>query len=79
MNRSLLEKVRCLLSTAGLDKSFWAEELTCGSHLLNRLPLTAIGCMTPMKICSGGVARDHGLLWVFGCPAYICAKRDNGS
>jgi len=27
INRSFLEKVRCLLSNARLDKSFWAEAI----------------------------------------------------
>ena len=42
MNRTLLEKFRCLLSNAGLAKSFWAEALTYASHLINRLPSSAI-------------------------------------
>ena len=35
INRSLLEKVRWLLSNAGLDKSFWAEAIVYASHLIN--------------------------------------------
>ena len=42
MNRSLLEKVRCLLSNAQLDKSFWVKALEYATHLRNRLPSTAI-------------------------------------
>ena len=41
VNRSLLEKVRWLLSNAGLDKSFWAEAIVYASHLINGS--TAIG------------------------------------
>ncbi|PAM64485.1 hypothetical protein CEJ63_19730, partial [Acinetobacter baumannii] len=43
MNRTLLEKVRCMLSNAGLGKEFWAEAVTYACHLINRLPSTAIG------------------------------------
>ena len=32
------------------------------SHLLNRVPTTAIGDKTLLEIWSGGAARDHGLL-----------------
>ena len=35
INCSLLEKVRCLLSNAGLHKSFWAEAIVYASHLIN--------------------------------------------
>jgi len=76
VNHVLLEKVRYLLSNASLDKSFWAETLEYASHLLNRLPMTAIGCKTPLEIWSGGAARDHGLLGVFGCSVYVDVKKD---
>ena len=41
INHSLLEKVRCLLSNARLDKSFWAEAIVYASHLISGS--TAIG------------------------------------
>ena len=37
INHSLLEKVRCVLSNARLDKSFWAEAIVYASHLINGL------------------------------------------
>ena len=46
------------------------------SHLLNRLSTTTIGGKTPLEICSSGAARDHGLLRVFGCSAYVDVKKD---
>ena len=55
VNRSLLEKVRLLLSNAGLDKSFWAEAIMYASHLMNRS--TAIGGKAPLKIWSGKAAQ----------------------
>ena len=52
VNRSLLEKVRWLLSNAGLDKSFWAKAIVYASHLINGS--TAIGGKAPLvwKSCS---------------------------
>ena len=50
MNRTLLEKVRCMLSNAGLDKKFWAEIVSYASHLINRLPSAAIGGKTPIEM-----------------------------
>ena len=49
-NLTLLEKMRCLLSNSGLNQSFWAEAMTCASHLINRLPSSAIGEKTPMEM-----------------------------
>ena len=46
------------------------------SHLLNRVPTTAIGGKTPLKIWSSGATRDHGSLRVLGCPAYVNVKKD---
>lgn len=36
MNRTLVEKARCLLFDAGLDKSFWAEAVSTAVYLRNR-------------------------------------------
>jgi len=50
INHSLLEKVRCLLSNARLDKSFWAEAIVYVSHLINGLSSTTIGGKTLLYI-----------------------------
>ena len=42
------------------------------SHLINGS--TAIRCKTPLKIQSGKVVQDHGLLWEFESPTYFSAK-----
>jgi len=38
MNKTLVEKVRCMLSNAELGREFWAEAVTYTQHLVNRLP-----------------------------------------
>jgi len=76
MNRSVLEKVRCLLSNAELDKSFWDEALEYASHLMNRLLSTAIRDKTPLDIWSDGATQDYDLLQVFRCPTYFSIKDD---
>ena len=76
MNICLMEKFWCLLSNAQIDKSFWTEVLEYASHLINRLPATAIGSITPLDIGSGGVAQNYGLLWVFRYPTYFSIKDD---
>ncbi|KAF3680130.1 hypothetical protein FXO38_02446 [Capsicum annuum] len=42
MNRTIMEKVRCMLSNAGLSKSFWAEVTFTTCLLINRSPSVAI-------------------------------------
>ncbi|KAH9792408.1 hypothetical protein KPL71_004103 [Citrus sinensis] len=74
MNRTLLEKVRCMLSNAGLDKKFWAKAGSYASHLVNRLPSAAIGGKTPMEMWSGKHAQDYDSLRIFECPAYYHVK-----
>jgi len=71
LDRTLLGKIRCLLSNSRLRKSFWAEALTYASHLINNLPLSGIGGKTPMKIWSDKAASNYDMLKVFDCPVYF--------
>ena len=50
MNRTFLEKVRCMLSNAGLGKQFLAEAVMYASHLSNRLPSAALNGKTPLEV-----------------------------
>ncbi|KAE8664469.1 hypothetical protein F3Y22_tig00112762pilonHSYRG00050 [Hibiscus syriacus] len=74
MNRTLLEKVRCMLSNAGLGKAFWAEVVTYIGHLINHLPSSVIGGKTPLEVWSGKPATDYDSLHVFGFTAYYHVK-----
>src|ERR1044072_9168661 len=69
MNRTLLERTRCMLSNAGLPKVFWAEAVNTACYLINRCPSTAIGLKTPEEMWSGAPA-NYEKLRIFGCPAY---------
>ena len=42
MNRTLIEKVCCMLSNVGWPKSFWVEVASTTCFLINRSPSTAI-------------------------------------
>ena len=50
MNKTLLERTRCLLSNAGLNRSFWGEAINTACFLINRTPSTTIGLKTPIEI-----------------------------
>ena len=69
MNKTLLERARCMLSQAGLKRDFWAEAVNTACYLVNRGPATAIDCKTPFEVWSGKPA-DYSNLRTFGCPAY---------
>ncbi|XP_073152165.1 uncharacterized protein [Henckelia pumila] len=75
MNRTLLERVRCMLINASLPKSFWGEALSTACYLVNRCPSSAIGFKTPMKKWSGTPAH-YSNLRIFGCLAYAHLKQD---
>lgn len=64
MNRTLLEKARCMLSHAGLGKEFWAEAINTACHLVNRSPNTAFKCKTPEEVVSRLIIQICGFLVV---------------
>lgn len=51
MNRTLVEKARCLLFDAGLDKIFWAEAINTAVYLRNRSIVAGLK-KTPFEIWS---------------------------
>ncbi|GKB52120.1 retrovirus-related pol polyprotein from transposon TNT 1-94 [Tanacetum coccineum] len=69
MNRTLLNKVRCLLIQSGLPDSFWAEATVTTTYLINRSPSTTLEKKTPMDLWSGHPA-NYEMLRIFGCVAY---------
>ena len=53
MNRTLLEKARCLILTVGMSKGFWAEAVSTAAHIINRIPCSAIGGKIPEELWRG--------------------------
>ena len=47
MNRTLMEKVRCMLSNAQFPKYFLTKAMSTACYLVNRSPLVAIEKKTP--------------------------------
>jgi len=50
MNRTLMEKVRCLLNESGLDERFWAEAASTAAYLVNRSPASAVDHNVPEEL-----------------------------
>ncbi|KAH9660415.1 Integrase catalytic domain-containing protein [Citrus sinensis] len=70
MNKTLTEKIRAMLRTAGLPNSFWAEAAKTACYIVNRSPSTAIGLKTVMEMWTGKPV-DYSYLHAFGCPVYV--------
>ena len=79
MNKTLLEKFHCMLSNARLLKSFWVEILAYACHLVNRLPSSAIGGKTLLKVWSEKVTQDYNSRRYLLSDLLSCQGRQAGS
>jgi transposase InsO family protein len=78
MNRTLVERVRCLLSQSQLPNSFWGEALSTSVHVLNLTPCVPLQFDVPDRVWTGkDVSYDH--LRVFGCKAFVHIPKDERS
>ena len=78
MNRTLVERVRCLLSQSQLPRSFWGEALNTVVHVLNLTPCVPLEFDVPDRIWSDNeISYDH--LRVFGCKAFVHIPKDERS
>jgi len=74
INRTLLERVRCMLIHAKLSKSFRGEAVIIAAHVINRSPSTEIGFKTLYEVWNGHKpSLEHQR--VFGCIAYTHVKQ----
>lgn len=69
LNRTLMEKARCMLQGAGLCGRYWGEAVMTAIYLKNRSPTAALSGLTPEEIWTGS-KPDLRHLHVFGCIAY---------
>lgn len=73
-NRTIMERVRCLLSSSGLNKKFWAEAASTAVKLINKCPSSSIGGDTP-DLRWYGKPGNYDHLKIFGCKAYAHFKQ----
>ena len=69
LNRTLMEKVRPMLTQAGLPKIYWAEAVNTANYLKNRTPSQALLGKTSFEIWYDR-KPDLSHLRTFGCIAY---------
>uniref|UniRef100_A0A803P7G2 Retrovirus-related Pol polyprotein from transposon TNT 1-94 n=1 Tax=Cannabis sativa TaxID=3483 RepID=A0A803P7G2_CANSA len=75
MNITLIEKVRCMLKGAGLERRFWEEAVKIACYLVNRSPSDAIGFKTPQEMWTCQAPSLENLR-MFECIAYAHVKQD---
>lgn len=75
MNRTIVEKVRCMLSMAGLPKPYWAEAVLTTCYLINRSPSVPLNFEVPEKIWTGKCV-NYSHLRVFGCKAFVHVSKE---
>ena len=49
-NRTLVERMRAMLKTVGLPKTYWVEATETACYIINKSPLIAIEMKTPMNM-----------------------------
>ncbi|CAH9070529.1 unnamed protein product [Cuscuta europaea] len=75
MNRTIVEKVRCMLSTAKLPKPFWGEVVLTTCYLINMSPSVPLNFeVAEKKWARRDVSYSH--LKVFGCKAFAHVSKE---
>ncbi|KZV39824.1 hypothetical protein F511_27827 [Dorcoceras hygrometricum] len=75
MNRTIMERVRSMLSMAKLPKPFWGEAVRAACYLINRSPSVPLNFEVPEKLWSGK-DPSYSHLRVFGCLAYAHVSKE---
>lgn len=70
MNRTLVERARCMLFDAGLDKKFWAEAVNTAVYLRNRSPASGLQDKTPFELWSNK-KPDLSHIRIFGSQVMV--------
>ena len=70
MNRTIVEKARCLRLNAKLTKNFWAEVVSMTCFLINRSPRVVVDGKVAEEVWTSN-AVYYSNLRVFGCPTYV--------
>uniref|UniRef100_A0A2A4JA71 Integrase catalytic domain-containing protein n=1 Tax=Heliothis virescens TaxID=7102 RepID=A0A2A4JA71_HELVI len=65
MNRTLVERAKCMLLDAKLPKPFWAEATATAAYIINRSPTTSINKRTPYELWTGKLP-DLSNIKIFG-------------
>lgn len=70
MNRTIVEKTRCMILDAKLTNNYWAEAISTAVYVTNRSPSSGLDGKTPEEVWSGKPLNLSDLK-VFGCKATV--------
>jgi hypothetical protein len=78
MNRTIMERVRCMLSHAKLPRSYWGEVALTAYYLINRSPSARLEGKSPEEVwMQRPINYFH--LRVFGCKAMVHVPKEQGA
>lgn len=70
LNRTILNKVRCLMFNGSFKKIFWAELVSTAVYLINRTPVKLLNMKTPEEVFYGKKPNlSH--LKIIGCKTMV--------
>lgn len=70
LNRTLVERAKCMILNAGLVKFFWAEAIKTAAYIINRSPTRSLLFKTPEEVWTGHKPNISNMK-VFGCEAMV--------
>lgn len=70
MNRTIIEKARCMLLNSKLGKYLWDQACLSAVYLINRCPTRALGGDTPATLWYGE-KPNLAKIRTFGCIAFL--------
>lgn len=75
MNRTLVERARCMLFCANLEKNYWAEALATAAYIVNRSPTKSLQGKTPYEMWKGKKPNlSH--MRIFGSEAMVHVPKE---
>ena len=75
MNRTLIDKVRCMLLHLKLSMNLWVEALDTVCYIVNMSLSSIIDFKIPYELWSGKPA-NYSHMRIFGCPVYAHVKQE---
>lgn len=70
LNRTIMERTRCMLMESGLRREYWGEAVMTAMYLKNHSPTSSLGGSVPEQVWTGSSSLNLSHLRVFGCIAY---------
>lgn len=75
MNRTLVERAKCMLFDAGLGKELWAEAINRAAYVINRSPNRSLNNEIPEHFWTSGKLNLSGVR-VFGTPVMVHVPKE---